>query len=518
MQKLYTNDRLSLQFAILIVLQPLIDIYRLFVGNGIEIAGISVVELVNMFLIGYLGILFILNKRKIKTFYPAFGYAVVLFIYLVFHCLNILKFNTSIIEGTSINVMVEIYVIVRAYILPVLVFYMLICVKTTEKRFLGTMVGVAGFISIVCVITNLFKVSYVSYASTLEKNEMISQNIIEWFIKSPPKDLNLITSKGWFYSGNQIGLILLMLFPIVIYYALIKKSIKSYLLVAIQAIAMIMVSTKTAALGAVAVIFIMVLLQIVFGIYEKKVKDILGPVIVILAIGVSAILIIQTSPVQRMVVAQGMSYLKGEEEINLDDELGGFTGSDFDIKGFSKFLNKYYYIYGIQEESIKLLPVEKNAEFWLSVISDPNKNQVNFRKFKQRILNEVIAKNDNAADKYLGIGYTTNFPYLEQDILAQNAWFGIVGTVLLLGPFGVIFLLSILQIVVHFKRNFKLYHCVLGLSICGGISGSYIAGHLCGYFFPILIFIYILVQLYQATFVGWKRQRGIKAIELPFIK
>ncbi len=50
-QKLYNDNALSRQFALLVFLQPLIDIYRLFVGNGIEIAGISLVELINILFI-----------------------------------------------------------------------------------------------------------------------------------------------------------------------------------------------------------------------------------------------------------------------------------------------------------------------------------------------------------------------------------------------------------------------------------------------------------------------------------
>lgn len=47
------------------------------------------------------------------------------------------------------------------------------------------------------------------------------------------------------------------------------------------------------------------------------------------------------------------------------------------------------------------------------------------------------------------------------------------------------------------KKKFNMFNCILGLSICGGLGASLLAGHLFGYFFPILIFAYIVAQLFQ---------------------
>ena len=429
LEKLYKKDALMKQFALLVFLQPFIDIYRLFVGNTVEVAGVSLVELINIILIIYLAILFILNQRKWKTFVPAILYSIILIIYLLLHSYNMLQFDTNIITGTSINVIVEAYVIIRAYVFPIMVLYMLLYMRTSEECFLKTIVGVSCFISCVIVVTNLLKVSYISYASNLEKNEMIHQNIIEWFTKNPPMDLNLITSKGWFYSGNQIGLILLMLFPIVIYYAIKNNRKRTYLLIVIQVVAMIMVATKTAALGSIVVMVIMIGLLILFGILYKKWKEYLKKAFVIAIILCCSILLVQVSPVKKMIGLQELSYISGQEE-ELKSELEDFSSGELDTDEFSKFMYKYYYIYGIQEEYVKLFPVEKYPEFWLSVISDENKSQANFRKFKKRIYTEVEKENANPKDEYLGIGYTTNFPYLEKDnsakCLVWKNWYNII--------------------------------------------------------------------------------------------
>lgn len=498
-QKLYNSDALSKQFAILVFLQPFIDIYRLFVGNGIEVAGISLVELVNILFIGYLGILFILNQKRWKSFALAGVYAILLGVYLYLHCMNILKFDTGIIAGTAVNVAIEAYVILRAYVLPVMLLYMMVYIKTEEERFVKTAVGTSAFISIVIVVTNIFKVSYISYASYLEENEHIRQNIIEWFTKSPPKDLNLITSKGWFYSGNQIGLILLILFPVVIYYAVAHKKKRGYACVAVQVVAMIMVATKTAALGSLLVIGIMIVLLAIFGTVKKQLKENLKAIIALAVILGGGALLLNSSPVKMMISLQGMSYMQSKEEEDLEEELELFADGELDTKGFSKFLNKYYYIYGIQEEFVKLFPVEQHPQFWLAVISNPNKKQVNFRDFKMEIYEQILELNDNPGDKYWGIGYTTNFPYMERDVIAQAAWFGSIGAVLFLCPFALVFLLSVFNILRRFREKMNLYICTLGLGVCAGAGGALMAGHLIGYFFPVIIWIYLLAQLYHES-------------------
>ena len=47
------------------------------------------------------------------------------------------------------------------------------------------------------------------------------------------------------------------------------------------------------------------------------------------------------------------------------------------------------------------------------------------------------------------------------------------------------------------KRNLICLIVFLGLSICVRAWASLLAGHLFGYFFPILIFAYIVAQLFQ---------------------
>lgn len=512
LKKLYTDKNLNLQILILVCLQPFIDIYRLFVENAIEIAGLSLVELINILFVGYLTVLFVLNKQTLKRICVLFVYAAVVGVYIVAHCYNILQFDTSVINGTEINIFKEIYVIFRAYIIPVVLLYMMVSVKTEKDLFLKTSVAVSAFISCVIVFTNIFKVSFIAYASYLEKQELIRQNIFEWFYKKAPDDINLITSKGWFYSGNQIGLILLMLFPIVVYYFLHLKKKIGCVFIFIQLVAMIMVSTKTAAYGSFLVLAAIIILLVLFGIKDKCFKENLKRIAILGVVFILGLGILLKSPVIKMtynsinvqqqnaITEEMVSELEAINNQQASEVEDGKDGEDegetkLSAKEFSVFINKYHNAYSINKEYLELLPADKYMNFWMSVINDPTKSQINFRNFKVRLYNIVLEENNNSLDRLLGIGYTTNFPYTEKDIISQNIWFGITGTILFLGPFFIVFIVCVFLILKNFKKCFTLYNCILGISVCAGTAISLIAGHLFGFFFPVVIYSFILSEL-----------------------
>lgn len=497
-KKLYSDRWICVQFSILILLQPLIDIYRTFVGNKIEICGISLVELFNILLIGYLCILFLLNRRQWKAFWPAMIYLGVLVIYLALHCYNVLQFDTSVMSGTQISIVTEIYVVIRAYLLPIMLLYMLIYIEIDRPLFIKTLLCCSWFIAGVIIITNLLKISFVTYASYMPDGAVISQNIIEWFTKTPPQDVKELTSKGWFYSGNQIGLILFMLLPVAAYSALTRRKIRDWVLVACMVIATMMVATKTACIGGLMILFVMAVLYFGFSLVQKRLHENWKPLIVILLILACGIGLYQFSPTKKLISVHINNYEWSDEKQNeLDELLEEDEGGDDDSETnpVIRKLESMYYTFGIHPDFVSILPIRDNSRFWLNVLSDPDRPYLEFRSFKQTLLNEILQKNGNPMDRWLGIGYSTNFPYLEKDIASQNAWFGIAGTALFIVPYLAVLLVCAIQIFRKFKERFTLYNCALTISVCGGFLISLLAGHLFGFLFPMFIFTYILAQL-----------------------
>lgn len=496
---------IGVQLTVFFMLQPFIDMYRLLIGNKFEILGISLVELFNIILMLYLLLIFLFNQYKQHEIKPLllftiYGLAVI--IYLAFHCLNLLYFDTSIINGSTINIFREIYVVIRSYLLPVAFIYLLLYIEINKQLFLSAVKTLARIISTVIVITNFLNISFISYASQTGSIQQIQANFFDWFSGRSLESVALATSKGLFYSGNQIGLILFILFPIVIYIGVLEKKWINYLFIITHALAMLMVATKTAAIGSILILFVMIIMITFFSLLRKSIKKHYKSLITLACITLLICGLFRYSPAYRMTFVQPEESIRTEEEQQLEKEFQGVLDESVKVEKepnpitFERYLLKTYYMYGINKEYIDLLPIQDNLAFWVSVVNDPTQRQTNFRDFKQRLAEVVLDKNKNPMDPWLGIGYTTNFPYIEKDIVSQNLWFGIIGTTLLVGPFLFLLIVCLILLFSRWRENFDLYHCVLFFSVCGGIGISLIAGHLFGFVFPMFIFSFILGQLF----------------------
>lgn len=511
-KKLITDKNFAKQLVIFVLLQPIIDITRTFFGNNIEILGISFQEIVNIVFCGYLCILFLWKyHREAKKIVIPMGYTIILGIYLVFHIWNILHFNKSILNNCDINMFREIYMIIRTYYIPGIVFIMMCLSPELNKKFDKTVTILSGGISSIIVITNILKVSFVSYASGLESNEFIHQNVFEWFGNSNAEDAIYMTSKGWFYIGNQISIILFALFPIIILLAF-KYGKKYFALVLLQGIAMTMIGTKVASLGCVLILGASIVIFVIFGVllkqFEIRGKDIIG------WLGISVILtfLFSFSPFFEVQGAKQEAYVADEYETSLKEEMKndvtGFEGKEKKrlnekvIKDFAKEIEKNPYLYGIDREFIELFPVEDNYEFWFRVATDETQAQLNYREFKKEIYQEVLKKNNNKWDKILGIGYTSNFPYVESDFYSQIVWFGYVGMGILIGPYILVTVITILRLVRQWKSFFRYENMMFLMSILGSFLLCIMAGHLFNGIFSITIFSWNLVAFYQAQRTG----------------
>lgn len=502
-QKLSEERLIGIQCCILVIIQPLLDIYRSFIGNQFELFGISLVELFNFILIAYLFLLTLCNKTLRKNVKYIFVFLALFGVYFVLHTYNIYQFDTSILTGSTQSWFTELYFITRSYLFPLLLLYVLLNIKIDKNLILRTVTISALFISFIIIFTNIFKVSLVSYASDLPANTMISHNIFEWFDLPSNVNVSLLTSKGWFYSGNQIGIILFMLYPIVLYSLISKYRHKiDYLCAVLLPIAMVMIGTKTASIGSLIIILATMILYVLFRYIFKHYKLNIY-VVATLFIGflLSTVLILN-SPVMQNVL--GSPNVSAQESEDIQKELDKLPKdhASIDAKELSNLINKYHNAFGIHGDYVALYPVEKNTNFWFDVVVDPSQAQLNFRKFKMRIFDEVIIDNNQILDRWVGIGYVSNFPYVESDINSQNVWFGFTGTLLFVGPFYMILVYAAFRILKNFKKLLNLESCMVGMAICAGLSISYLAGHLFGFMFPIIYLCLLESFLLQETYEG----------------
>lgn len=506
MNKLVLDKNYEKQLLAFVILQPLIDIYRVFMESKIQFMGIALSEWINVLAFGYLCILFVVKYFKTPKYYiPLIVYGVVVMAYFALHAWNILQFDEGILNGAEISVFKELYFIIRVYLIPLVVFYMMLCVKINKVQLEMVTSWLSWIISGIIVVTNLLKVSFISYASTLEKNMFITRNIIEWFTNPDLENVAYMTSKGWFYMGNQIGVILFMLYPFVVMCAMKYKKTQNNILVVVQGVAMIMVGTKVATIGCVLILIAALVIGIVFGLILKQFSFGIRDLLRFFCIGIGLIVLLMHSPIVEMQNLRAEAYIMDEDELKLKEEVkdmgnklqkGGKVNKAL-IKKFAKVIAEYPYAYGIEREFVELFDVEENYMFWYNIVISENNTHVDYRRLKTMIYEEVLRVNDNQNDRWLGIGYTSNFPYMEKDIYGQNVWFGYLGTTVLIGPYFLCVLYALIYILKHRKSNLRYENVFFAVSL-GGISMlCLMAGHLFFGIFSIVIFAFFVAAFYH---------------------
>ena len=110
-----------------------------------------------------------------------------------------------------------------------------------------------------------------------------------------------------------------------------------------------------------------------------------------------------------------------------------------------------------------------------------------YRAIKSAILEDIYQRNQNSMDKYLGMGHTLNYIYTEADYSYQLYSYGIVGFVLLIGPYFYILLYVLVQGLKNFKNMFTLESAMYFLAPVLGLGVAKFSGHIFENTMPLMV-------------------------------
>ena len=518
-------------------LLPFMDIYRSTVGNKFQLFGFSFVELFNfLFTFILLILLFLKSKQDNKKIFSKKTIPIIIVygIYILLHILHILSFKGYIYINENISMIVELYYVVRAYILPLIVLFVYMKSDLKTIDIMDTLSKISLIFSLIIVISNVFKFSYVGYSSNYEGNITITGNIFSWFNNIKGNDIDLYTSKGLFYSTNQLSAILGSLLFISAFYTLLKNDCKYYLSFLIKLIAALMLSTKTAFFAitfSILSVFVYALIEYVF--YKKKILKIRCLFFVLEFCFL--LFLFSYSPVKYKMQGYITNIKNNENNVvssdssecdYLIDELSSKCNLSLDAilkKGdvdnsekeyLSLYIEKCPQKFSVPKTYVEFYPVKENFNFWFDTIKQNTSFLTNYRGFKMSMYEDILNKHDDKMDKWLGIGYSSNFPYLERDFIGQEVWLGKIGMFLVTMPYVTIFALSLISLLIHLKKKINIFTCSFLLASTYMILSSILAGHVFGIFLTTSILSLLLVGLYNEV---KRNQINIKDNKISFL-
>lgn len=486
--------------AIFFLLQPLFSMYRTFFGDNIKIVGFSLFELINTCMILFIFLLGCMRlKHKKKLIYVGL-FLFLVGVYCVIHYYNLSRFDQSIINLDQYGFIKESYYIGRIYIFPILLMIGCIFLNIDKKKLMDAVSNMAIFIACIIVITNLLTLSLCTYHT--EFHEYIIQgNLFDWFTLNGTEFMKNFTSIGWFEDGNEISAILLVSAPYILYKAFYIRNFKSLFYASISFLAMLMLGTKTAVFGSILVFVVLFVYFVGTTAFSKNTlllkKVAKSSFIFVVIWGI----LIYYSPLYREMfprvngtkeqsdVTEAIKV--GDERENiLNPELKLSLDSEQDRNYALAYMQNNFWNHYIQEQMVQRYPFESDMPYYIEVFNRPPASNINSRFYRQHFINRIIERNNRPLDKYVGIGVLQNFN-IERDYVYQYFMFGIVGVVLLLGIYILIFVKG--GLLFFIRKDLRQCSFYFTMLMCAGIALllPYASGHMFDY--PMVMFGVALV-------------------------
>lgn len=482
--------RTDILFAIFLVLQPVIDIYRTFWGDTLSVGPFAIEEFINLGMLGFLFIVALLqavHRKQGKSLLPYGLYFGLIAIYLVLHCANILQFDQSIFPSAAIDLLTECYYIFRSYLCPLLLMFLFWKNGMEDLLFARTIKLIVCIISGIIVVTNLLGISLVAYSG---ENHQIAGSIFSWptlTTSMTEGELAMYTSKGWFQSANQISALLFSLCPIIVKEVIKKPSWGNSLLLALQVVSMAMLGTRTASLGCILVILAMTLVLLALHILH------LEPIRKVRIFPILLLIVLLGSLLSYYSPGQLSKRLNEQEAVVERPAAEEAKPSGQNPASLADYLDEYAYNYYINDWFLEIYPVSEDEPFWKEVISRDRTLNMDNRSFKIEMLQRIKERNAHTDDTLYGFGYTSNVPYTERDYVYQYYIFGILGILLLMGPFLFALCYGGLRLVLRPKQYLTLENCSLLMALGCMLCIAFFSGH---------VFGILINMLFMGTYAG----------------
>ncbi|MCI8290689.1 MAG: WecB/TagA/CpsF family glycosyltransferase [Clostridia bacterium] len=456
------------------MIQPILElILSLFKDNSFQIAGISIATLIRYGLLSVIIGIAVITHLKRKSTKIFIGTVLVYAIYVIVHYLNSKSGNQTFLERMVNHGFVGMAMYISKFVIPICVVYLVYILRFNYKDLKICVLFVATFSALVVIITNVFGIDFVSY-SFGDDTSNVAANIFKWFDKDYTyTEWRMLTSRGWFPSGNELSSFFAILLPIVTWIALKEKKNWYFAIIVIQMIAMLLVGTRISVYGAIILPIVTIIIWLLDNFLNKekiqKRKLFCSAVVAV----VFGIFFIASPFMNRIRIGEGVvnkfQQEKKDDEIELSEDDN--TPERIFVKmNYAKELipedilyNGYNYL--------------EHTDFWVRIITEVDiADRDNARKLKTLVLDDVEKEKSGKLDKLVGIGEMAVYP--ERDFVAQYYYIGLLGIILFLVPFAIVLIISGgYNFIKLLKKQLDGLQIVMLFSLVFIVGTAYLAGH-----------------------------------------
>ena len=468
--KKYLTDKLLWQkiFIFFLMIQPFLDCYLLYSEPVTNFFHFSPTTIIRTIIICILfAVIFFWHSEK-KERMVLLLYAFLVGGYFIFHHMNALHFSSNNPDNFQYSIIEELFYFLRM-VFPILISYIVYKMDWTFQKFSKIVLFVVGVISIVIIGSNLLCISLTSYGG----NHLIKGNLFVWFL--PDRNglaAEWLASKGWFYMANQISGLLSLLLPLTLFIVMKDFSKKKLAILLAQIFSMILLGTRVASIGWFLIVIAILIVYTYMGHIKKEFQFNIKIVLKVIACLVIGTFLLIKSPVINR--TYDMDYFEKEKEMKKQYEKKNPTkkGSLYEQLSMSAINPEYY---------IKLYPHKEHQEFWKSVLKLPFEKRSGNRNIELLITQDLKKKNENKWDTWLGMSFSrmrSGEIYVEQDFVAHYYTLGIIGLIILCGPYVVILIWKGLDSCIHYKEKFTFARLTLLASLAITLCLSFFSGHI----------------------------------------
>lgn len=476
----FNKEMIKKIFIVFLCIQPILDLDILYEKSVVDFLKFSPSTIVRFLMVFLLLFLVFVNKQNWKKTKKFLIYSIIIGVYSILHIVNSMCFFDANNTGTfNFSLVSELFYLVRMYI-PIIIIYITNNLEFSIKEKKKIFYTVTLIFSVTIVLSSIFKFGLLTYGS-----EVISKNIFNFFLDDVVNPYEYAT-RGLFEGANRLGILLTSLLPINLFYCIKSFKKSDFLVILIQVLSLILIGTRVATYGWIAVFIVFVFVYLFLCLLKKEKFNKLKACLLLVVCAISITMFLSSPMLNRKtdkdfeqnfsnnVVENNNQVPNVGDNSNSEDKKPTISDEEFIKQNYEKYIAQYEYVLDIYN-------YKYDTDFWKKVMNLPYEERSNGRKLQKLISDRVFELNDNSFDTFFGMGYsrfTNSKLYLERDLFVHYYTLGIIGLILFIViPYMGVLFRYVVYLFKDFKNRLDFETIIYCFSICTFIMFAILSGH-----------------------------------------